>query len=141
MQANGGRIGRYASGGLTKMAESLKPAIKHASGGRADKILTTVPVDTFIIPADVVAAIGDGNTDAGFSELTKAFPAPKKTNPKNQGKVKVRLSGGEFKIHPEHVRAIGKGDPDAGAQALSEMVMKIRNQHVEKLKTLEPPSV
>ena len=45
-----------------------------ATGGRADKIATTVPDGSHIIPADIVSALGDGNSEAGFAVLMKRFP-------------------------------------------------------------------
>ncbi len=45
-----------------------------ATGGRADKIPTTVPNGSHIIPADVVSALGEGNSGAGMALLEKRFP-------------------------------------------------------------------
>lgn len=45
-----------------------------ATGGRADKIPTTVPNGSHIIPADVVSALGEGNSAAGMALLEKRFP-------------------------------------------------------------------
>jgi hypothetical protein len=45
-----------------------------ATGGRADKIPTTVPNGSHIIPADVVSALGEGNSAAGMALLSKHFP-------------------------------------------------------------------
>lgn len=44
-----------------------------AGSGRADTMKATVPAGTYIIPADVVSAIGDGNTMAGAKVLDKKF--------------------------------------------------------------------
>ena len=42
--------------------------------GRADKVETTVENGSHILPADCVAALGDGNTEAGYAKLMKMFP-------------------------------------------------------------------
>ena len=44
-----------------------------ASAGRADTLNRSVPVDSHVIPSDVVASIGKGNTLAGGNVLTGAF--------------------------------------------------------------------
>lgn len=43
------------------------------TGGRADKVSTSVQPDSFIIPADVVSGIGQGNSLAGANFLNQAL--------------------------------------------------------------------
>jgi hypothetical protein len=57
-RANGGHVG----------------ALRGATGGRADELPMSVPNDSHVIPADVVSALGDGNTEAGFKVLENMFP-------------------------------------------------------------------
>ena len=45
-----------------------------ATGGRADKVATTVEDGSHILSADCVAALGDGNTEHGYQRLMKMFP-------------------------------------------------------------------
>lgn len=45
-----------------------------ATGGRADRVHTQVEDGSHIISADAVAALGDGNTEAGYAKLMKLFP-------------------------------------------------------------------
>ena len=42
--------------------------------GRADKVHTEVEDGSHILSADCVAALGDGNTEAGYAKLMKMFP-------------------------------------------------------------------
>jgi hypothetical protein len=42
--------------------------------GRADDVHTSVPDGTHIVPADVVGALGSGNSVAGAAKLSKMFP-------------------------------------------------------------------
>jgi hypothetical protein len=49
-------------------------ALRGKTAGRADEVLTSVPDGSHIIPADVVSALGDGNTEAGFAKLENVFP-------------------------------------------------------------------
>jgi hypothetical protein len=55
------------------------------------------------------------------------------------GGVACRLSDGEFVISPEHVKRIGEGDPERGHRALDAWQMKIRQDHIAKLKSLPKP--
>ena len=57
-RANGGHVG----------------PLPGATGGRADKVETTVEDGSHILSADCVAALGDGNTEAGYAKLIKMFP-------------------------------------------------------------------
>ncbi len=45
-----------------------------STGGRDDAIHTSVPDGAHIIPADVVGALGEGNSVAGAKKLSKMFP-------------------------------------------------------------------
>ena len=50
--------------------------------GRADALPVNVLDGSHVIPADVVSAIGDGNSGAGLKHLSKMFPTPKVSAPK-----------------------------------------------------------
>jgi hypothetical protein len=43
--------------------------VKHASGGQADQVRADLSGGEYIMDADVVSALGDGNTDAGAAKL------------------------------------------------------------------------
>lgn len=114
------------------------------SGGRADKVTTEVPANSFIVPADVVSAIGEGNTLRGEDILTQMFKmGPHEYQPmpglKGGGKVPVMLSGGEFAIPPDRIAAIGKGDMKAGHETLHRFVKMTRAKNIKTLKKLKPP--
>lgn len=133
-RANGGRV----SGGF-----------HFDTGGRTDNIPLDVVPGTYIIPADVVSALGQGNTMAGIKVLDNMFPPqaevkqPKaaggRADPKG-GSVPIIVAGGEFKIDPYHVAALGEGDVEAGADMLDEWVQSVRQQHIDTLKSLPGPA-
>jgi hypothetical protein len=49
---------------------------KGATPGRADKVPVSVPAKSYVIPADVVSGVGQGNTDAGSKILDNMFGMP-----------------------------------------------------------------
>ena len=155
--------------------------------GRADAVNTSVPDGSHVIPADVVGALGEGNSVAGAAKLSKMFPhsaqhkAPKISTalpkmpaaprmpsihvsaprimhqshtsrmprmphmpgmPKGlkDGGVPVRLSDGEFSVHPKDVAAVaGQGDIERGHRALDAWIMHVRHRDIERRKKLPPP--
>ena len=106
LMASGGtaRYGRYSGGGLPMVAHSGKARLDFRSGaavtgpgdGQSDDIPAMLADGEFVIPADVVAALGNGSTKAGSDKLydmmhsirahhrsagPKDLPPPAKKNP------------------------------------------------------------
>ena len=50
------------------------------------------------------------------------------------------ISDGEYVIPPEAVARVGKGDMAAGHRALDALMLKLRKQHIDTLKSLPPPA-
>ncbi len=111
--------------------------IHSAVGGRTDHLAMKVPEGAYVIPADVVSGIGQGNTANGLKVLERMFPEDKK--PKS-GNVPIMAAGGEFVIHPEAVKKVGGGDIDHGHAVLDRWVIRQRKNHVNTLKSLPGPS-
>jgi hypothetical protein len=115
-QSDGSNVGGlFAAGGLMGISKGGM-----ASGG-------------FVVPADVVSALGNGSTDAGLRSLKSMLGGVKpikgegdglsdsiKTN--IDGKQPARVADGEAYIDPKTVKRIG------GAQKLYSMMDKIRAQ-------------
>lgn len=120
-----------------------------ATDGRADKLTAKVPNGSHIIPADVVSALGSGNSLAGFTQLAKKFPrsaSPKSVRGarglpklKSGGNVKVGLSDGEFSVSPEEVLQVGGGNPEKGHEILNKWILAVRGSDIEQRKKLAPP--
>lgn len=125
-RANGGRI---AYGPL-----------HHASGGRADALETSVPRGAYVINADTISALGQGNTLAGFKVAQQMFPSKRSGSSARDEHVPVSLSGGEFVISPDQVAAIGNGDPKHGADILDQWMQDTRADYVDTLKSLPGPA-
>ena len=105
--------------------------------GRTDHLPVNVPAGSYVIPADIVSALGEGNTIAGFGMLNDFFGIQEYAG----GEVReVVVAGGEYVISPENIeRRIGGGDLDAGHESLDGFVVKYRKQTVELLKKLPGP--
>lgn len=106
--------------------------VKHPSPGRADAVDAVARVGSYVIPADVVSALGEGNTDAGAKVLEQGL-RNRSLGFADGGLVpedvmEVRLSGGEFVFPPEDVEEIGNGDMRAGAEELDKFVSSVRER-------------
>ncbi len=107
-----------------------------------------VKPESFVIPADIVSGIGEGNTKTGFAIFNKMFDIPGGTAPNVTaranggnvpGNVPIMAAGGEFVVPPEVVARIGDGDIKRGHKILHEMVKHMRAQNIKKLKKMPNP--
>lgn len=128
--------------------------------GRTDHLPINVKSGSYVIPADVVSGLGEGNTMAGTKTLQSilskgpyGLPMPKsKGKPASiqsfksmsskfadGGPVPILAAGGEYVISPEEVAHIGGGDIDRGHKALDQFVVSERAKTVKTLKNLPGP--
>ena len=132
--------------------------------GRTDHLPVHVPSGSYVLPADIVSAMGEGNTAAGFEHIKRMFgglPYGGKGNvpygggegpygselPKASGgsadnvgaPVPCVLAGGEFVLSPDQVSIAGDGDIDAGHKALDGFVNQYRSKTIKTLKDLPGP--
>lgn len=132
--------------------------------GRTDKLPISVSGGAYVLPADHVAALGQGNSLAGANIVNKLFkmgpygtslgglrsakPAAARLNlrmkpPKFEqgGKSKhvpIIAAGGEIVIPPDKI-VDRFGALDKGHQALDQWVVRTRKKHIKTLKKLKPP--
>ena len=79
------------------------------TGGRADERPMHVPDGAYVLTADHVSGIGEGNTHAGMERLNRMFPhsakvhqeAPKEIKRASGGKVPIYAADGEYVVHPQ----------------------------------------
>jgi len=123
--------------------------------GRTDHLPMHVASGSYVIPADIISAMGEGNTMAGFKVANTIFtPVPNMAGLPGEdaqlglpGKaaggpvqpVPIVAAGGEYVISPDDVSRLGKGDTDLGHQILDAFVKKMRRKTVETLKKLPGP--
>ena len=137
-----------------------------AGPGRTDNIGNLVPSGAYILPADVVSGLGEGNSLAGKSVIDKMFhsepqgiEAPKLTHGRGVGipsaprefsekngfakggtakHVPIITAGGEYMLTPEVI--IKKfGSLDRGHKILDSWVLHMRKKNIKDLKGLKGP--
>ena len=152
--ARGGEVPGYAQGGTTTKVH-VGP-IHSPVAGRTDHLPMHVPSGAYVIPADIISAMGEGNTMAGFKVANTIFSkipfmggAPgmdaqlglpgKAGGGSIEEAVPIVAAGGEYVISPEDVRRIGEGDLDRGHQELDLFVKHMRQKTIKTLKNLPGP--
>jgi len=135
--------------------------IKSAVAGRTDHLPMHVPHGAYVIPADIISAMGEGNTAAGFKHMDYIFggtPYEGGKEPYNQpgtpygarmpsghaaggaaGAVPIVAAGGEYVLSPEQVMHAGNGDLNMGHRVLDEFVKRKRLETIKTLKALPGP--
>lgn len=136
-----------------------KGPIHSAVAGRTDHLPMHVEAGSYVIPADIVSAMGEGNSMAGFKVLKEMFSAklgaglPGDEVPSMSGEpglqafarggaaesVPIVAAGGEYVISPDEVAAVGKGNLDDGHKILDHFVRKYRAKTIDTLKKLPGP--
>jgi hypothetical protein len=115
--------------------------------GRTDHLPMHVPSGSYVIPADIVSATGEGNTMAGFKVMNRIFGS-RGGAPKGYGEggavhdgelVPIIAAGGEYVIHPAAITKIGAGDLDRGHKELDDFVKGLRAKTVKTLQKLPGP--
>jgi hypothetical protein len=139
----------FASGGPVmpklKVETDAEPIhvgpLKSDVAGRTDHLPISVPAGAYVLPADIVSALGEGNTSAGLKIVDQMFPHEEPVREyASGGKVPIMAAGGEVVLSPEQVAAVGGGDLDAGHAALDEWVRMTRANTIETLKRLPGPA-
>ena len=106
--------------------------------GRTDHLPINVPSGSYVIPADIISAMGEGNTMAGFKYANTVFGI-QQNSPEHEP-VEIVAAGGEYVITPENVAdRIGGGDVDAGHKNLDEFVKDYRAKTIKTLSKLPGP--
>lgn len=134
-------------------------AINSAVPGRTDLHPMDVPSGAYVIPADHVSSLGEGNTAAGMKVLDHMFgssghfakmPRMGARHPRRkfaeggvadgEEPVPINAAGGEYVISPEIVEAVGGGDIKRGHEILDKWVVDNRKNHIATLKKLPGPA-
>jgi len=137
---------KRADGGQIFAPQSHVGAIHSPVAGRTDHLPMHVPSGSYVIPADVVSSMGEGNTMAGFRVLDTVLKqygnSPQARAGGGRGteqQVPIVAAGGEYVIPPEVVTAIGNGDMKVGHTELDSFVKAMRKKLIDTLKKLPGP--
>jgi len=132
----------YKKGGEASI-KAHKGPIHSAVAGRTDHLPMHVESGSYVIPADIISAMGEGNTMAGFKAAKKIFSGsmPMATGGEmaQEALVPIVAAGGEYVISPAEVASIGGGDMNHGHRVLDSFVKKMRAKTVQTLKSLPGP--
>jgi len=133
----------YAFGGYAKGGDTGKVhhgPIPSPVAGRTDHLPMHVASGSYVIPADIVSALGEGNTMNGF-KIVDDMNAEHRDDGRfaNGGTVPIVAAGGEYVIPPHVVAGVGKGSLDTGHKVLDEFVKHVRAKTIKTLKKLPGP--
>lgn len=141
------------------------PIHSHVAG-RTDHLNMHVRSGSYVLPADIVSSLGEGNTMTGFKVAKNLFmqpfygkpeagsgspygadglpygaPSPKRASGgrAEESLVPIVAAGGEFVIPPEAVIHRGHGSLEDGHKILDLFVKKQRARTIKTLKALPGP--
>lgn len=141
-KAEGGMLVRPAAAVGAADGVHLGP-IHSPVAGRTDHLPMHVPSGAYVIPADIVSSLGEGNTMAGYRAVKMMFrEAVKGAYAEGGGvgePVPIVAAGGEYVLSPDEVIWAGRGDLDAGHRALDKWVTDTRKDLINTLKKLPGP--
>ena len=164
--ASGGNVGGFNPERSEAYSLQRQGMLHSPVPGRTDKLNLNVPTGSYIIPADIPSAIGEGNSIAGGNILNKMFAKgpygmalSKTKGPRTharksslsairfasggvnsgRGTAPIVAAGGEYVVHPDTVAQLGNGDLSLGHSILDSFVKQIRQKHIATLKKLKPP--
>lgn len=123
--------------------------------GRTDRLPIHVYSGSYVLPADIVSGLAEGNTEAGYEIVKRMIEDQRSkggsvgvTNKyglsshfhKPQDVVPVIVAGGEFILTPEEVETFGDGDLAAGHKVLDAFVKSQRQKTIKTLRKLPGPA-
>ena len=167
-KATGGAIDRADRIARERSIPTHTGIINMAVGGRTDHIPMNVLANSYVLPADIVSGLGEGNTLAGSKILDQMFGGPlgakvptDRANPhfpagkfyepvqsskaatggrlRNHKVVPIIAAGGEYVVHPDVVHNLGGGDAESGHDYLDNFVRYVRAHTAKTLQTLPGP--
>lgn len=127
--------------------------IHSAVAGRTDHLPMKVPSGSYVIPADIISSMGEGNTIAGFKHMRRIFggaPYGQSSGPYGSSihradggqvdpPVDIVAAGGEYVLAPHEVAWAGDGDQDLGHKVLDDWVKTMRTRTIKTLSNLPGP--
>jgi hypothetical protein len=137
--------GALPNPGTTGRVKPYIGPIHSTVAGRTDHLPMHVPSGSYVIPADIISAMGEGNTMAGFKIMNDIIDQYGGHSPLYAAGgftgelVPIVAAGGEYVISPDVVTVMGGNDIDKGHEELDDFVKKMRANTVKTLKKLPGP--
>jgi hypothetical protein len=182
-QARGGRIKKRANGGgmmpmgqaapwfernEARNTEHPSGLINSPIGGRSDHIPLSLPHGSYVMPADIMSGMGQGNTASGAHQFDAmihqgpfgtSLPMPKlhgtlprppsaprmvgahhfSRGGRTKGLVPVIVAGGERIVSPEEVMKLSGKSLEHGHALLDDFIVKFRKHNISVIKRLPGP--
>lgn len=136
-----------AHGGDVTNKKVFHGPVKTPIPGRTDRLPIHVHSGSYVIPADIVSGLGEGNTLAGYEAIKRMFSHHLQAKYGLRGSyheprevVPVIVAGGEYILSPEEVEIAGDGDLDKGHAVLDAFVKSQRKKLRQKLAKLPGPA-
>lgn len=143
------------SGGRAKHPKVFHGPLKAAIPGRTDRLPIHVYSGSYVLPADIVSSLAEGNTEAGYEVIKRMIEDQKSRggsvnmtqkyglhghfhHPRSV--VPVIVAGGEYILTPEEVEVFGEGDLNTGHKVLDSFVKSQRKNTIKTLKKLPGPA-
>lgn len=139
----------------TKDPKVFHGPLKAAIPGRTDRLPIHVHSGSYVLPADIVSGLAEGNTEAGF-EVIKRMIQDQMSRGGRVGMtqkyglqghyhtpsslVPCVVAGGEYILTPQEVEAFGDGDISKGHKVLDAFVKSQRAKTIKTLKKLPGPA-
>jgi hypothetical protein len=142
-------------GGKPKESGVFHGPLKAAIPGRTDRMPIHVYSGSYVLPADIVSGLAEGNTEAGYEIVKKMIDEAKSSGGrvgmqskygltghyhKPRSVVPVIVAGGEYILTPEEVECFGEGSLDQGHKVLDDFVKSQRAKTIKTLKKLPGPA-
>lgn len=116
------------------------PGLLHSDvAGRTDRLPMAVTQNSYVIPADVVSGLGQGNSLAGGKLMDQIFQVSPQKKSAGGPTVDIVAAGGEYIVPAEAVLRIGNGDMKRGHDLLDKMVKNIRSETIKRMAKLPQP--
>lgn len=127
--------------GYHKPNKYFHGGLKSNVSGRTDHIPISVLSGSYVIPADIVSGLGEGNTMAGQKHLSTMFGGPEHgmEMTATQKPIPIIVAGGEYVLSPADIKKLSNGDVSKGHKMLDEFVRDQRKKLISTLKKLPNP--
>lgn len=144
-----------AHSAMRGMQQNHAGPINSSVAGRTDHIPMNVASGSYVVPADIVSGLGQGNTAAGHQVINKMFHSgpydeavgsfgrtakPPRMKFAEGGSVPIMAAGGEHVLTPDQVSRLGGGDMKHGHEILDAWIKHERNKINKEQKKLPGPA-